>query len=431
MSGRQMRPLALLISVLTGVALTAPLARAAPPYVPGEVVAKLKGQRVEHDMKLPPGVTVPQAVRYLRADPRVAYANPNYVAEGADLWNPNDPGRAGVAQGWRLDQWNFLTSAAGANVQAAWQNLRDAGAPGARGVTIAVLDTGVAYRPKGKYSRDPDLPPTTRFVHPKDFVDGDLLPLDENGHGTHVAGTIAQATNNGIGLTGAAYGATLMPVRVLNRQELGTASNVARGIRYAAQEGADVINLSLEFKPAVRQCSQIPGVCAAVQYAVGHGAVVVAAAGNQHQSTVALPARAPGAIGVGGSTYRGCLADYSDYGTGLDLVAPGGGTDTAADTSNPSCDPSAPGYAIRQYSLVPQAAAAGNFHKFSFVGLKGTSMAAAHVSGVAAMLMAEHPGWSPPEITDRLDACATLPGDPRYYGSGLLDAGTTTSSSIC
>jgi serine protease len=195
------------------------------------------------------------------------------------------------------------------------------------------------------------------------------------------------------------------------------------------QQGADVINLSLEFKPAVKQCSQIPGVCAAVQTAVSDGVVVVAAAGNHHQAPVAFPARAGAAIAVGASTYRGCLADYSDYGTGLDLVAPGGGKDTSANTQNLHCNPALPAYLIRQYSLDRQAAAQGMFKKFGIFGLEGTSMAAAHVSGVAALLLAE--GWPANKVAKRLENCATLPGSKTYYGAGLLDAAAATSAGGC
>jgi serine protease len=435
--GMRLRLAQMILVALAGTALAAPLAHASdPPYVPGEVLTKLKGEPGERDVKLPAGVTVPQAVRYLRAKPNVAYANPNYLASASALWNPNDPGTPAKPHGWRLDQWNFLapTVAApgGAAVQGAWQNLRDAGLPGGRGITVAVLDTGVAYRNKGtKYARDPDLPPVTRFVSPKDFVDGDQLPLDENGHGTHVASTIAQATDNARGLTGVAYGANLMPIRVLNRQEQGTASRIANGIRYAVEHGANVINLSLEFKPVVKQCSQIPGVCNALQAAALHGVVVVASAGNHHQPGVAYPARAGGVIAVGATTYRGCLADYSDYGPGLDLVAPGGGADTSTDTLNPSCDPAAPKYAIRQYALNRQAAAQGNFHKFGIIPLTGTSMAAAEVSGTAALLLAENPAWPRSEVESTIERCARPAANAKYYGAGLLNAAAATSGAGC
>ena len=421
-----------IVVALAGIALAAPPAHAgAVPYAPGEVLTRFKGQPEEREVKLPAGVTVPEGVRYLRASPKVAYANPDYLASASDLWSPNDPGTNHL--GWRVDQWNFLAPTAlslgGAAVQGAWQNLRNSGSQGGRDVTVAVLDTGIAYRNQGtKFSRDPDLPPINRFVSPKDFVGNDQLPLDENGHGTHVASTIAQATNNDRGLTGVAYGASLMPVRVLNRQEMGTAANIARGIRYAVQNGAQVINLSLEFAPAVTKCSQIPGVCEALQMAANHHVVVVAAAGNRTKPEPAYPARAAGVVAVGASTYRGCLAAYSDYGPRLDLLAPGGGPDTGTDTQNPNCDSAGPAYLIRQYSLNPQAAAHDNFRKFGIVGLKGTSMAAAHVSGTAALLLAE---YSPSEVAGRLEGCATPTGSSTYYGAGLLDAARATSSASC
>jgi serine protease len=433
----RLRRVQALLLALAGIALAAPSAHATElAYVPGQVLTKFKGQPMERTVNLPARVSVPKAVHLLRGNPAIAYANPNYVASAAALWNPYDPGSPGLGQhGWRIDQWNFLapTSApGGASVQGAWQNLRDAGRAGGKGVTVAVLDTGVAYKGKGSgYARDPDLPPTDHFVAPKDFVDNDTSPLDQNGHGTHVASTIVQSTNNHKGLTGIAYNVNVMPVRVLNRNEKGTAANIARGIRYAVDHGANVINLSLEFQPPIKQCSQIVGVCNAVQYANSHGVVVVAAAGNQSRPSVAFPAHAGVVIAVGASTYRSCLGSYSDYGMGLDLLAPGGGGDTSAATGNPSCSTSGPPYAIRQYSLLPQAAAGGHYDKFGIVGLHGTSMAAAHVSGAAALLLAESPGLTPAEVGDRLESCATTPGDPKYYGAGLLDAARATSADAC
>jgi serine protease len=430
--GMAVRLANVLTLALAGLALVAPSAPAANlPYAPGQVLFRYKGAPHESELKLPRGDSVPQAVKRLRADPSVAYANPDYVVTAAAPF-PNDPGRGGPGD-WTKDQWNFLASApGGVDVPGAWHNLILRGSPGATGVTVAVLDTGVAYRSQGqRFRRDPDLPVTDRFVDPKDFVDGDAVPLDEAGHGTHVTSTIAQSTNNGLGLTGIAYGARVMPVRVLNRQEHGTGKNVARGIRYADSHGADVINLSLEFKPAVKKCSQIPSVCAAVHQATRDGVVVVAAAGNRHRARVAFPAAAPGSIAVGATTYRSCLAAYSDYGTGLDLVAPGGGADTrSVATGNGSCAPSDQPYAIRQFSLKPGAAAQGDFRKFGIVGLQGTSMAAAHVSGVAAMVIAaDH--TSPGIVDSTLRQCADPIGAKKYYGAGLLDAGRATSLGGC
>src|SRR5207244_2884249 len=124
--------------------------------------------------------------------------------------------------------------------------------------------------------------------------------------------TIAEATNNGLGLAGLAYGAHLMPVRVLDSHLHGSAAAIARGIRFAYAHGADVINLSLTFGSGVTGCAQITAVCRAIKAATRHGALVVAAAGNSGGPAPMLPASAPKALAVGATTLRGCLAAYSD-----------------------------------------------------------------------------------------------------------------------
>jgi serine protease len=432
--GPSMRVSGALIAVLVAGGLLAPSsAPAAAPgsgsYVPGKVVVRYRGEPTERELRLPAGLGVPNAVRTLRHDPEVAYANPDYlVTASAGCGFPNDPGHGGP-DCWRDDQWNFLaptTVQGGVDAVGAWQNLAAAGDPGAHGITVAVLDTGIAYRDKGRrFRRDPDLPQTKRFVDPADFVGHDRVPLDQDGHGTHVAGTIAQRTNNHRGLTGLAYGVRLMPVRVLDRREKGSGTDVARGIRYATKHGADVVNLSLEFKPQVTRCTQVVSVCKAIDQAVNKGVVVVAAAGNHSRAHVAYPAAAPGAIAVGATTYRGCLAEYSDHGDGLDLVAPGGGLD-ASGTLNPACRTSAAGPGIRQFSLEP--AAGGEFGRFGIVGLAGTSMAAAHVSAAAAIVLGA--GYPATEVASRLECTARPVGDPSHYGAGLLDAAQATSPAI-
>ncbi len=426
-----------LIVALAGVAFGASPARASlPPYAPGEVLAKFKGSPQEQAIDLPAGVNVREGVRYLRSSPKVAYANPNYLARASALWDPNDPG-SGDPLGWERDQWNFLApnppNRGGSSIQGAWENLRGSARPGGWGVTVAELDTGVAYRIKGsKYGVDPDLPPLSRFVSPKDFVDGDPVPLDEEGHGTHVASTIVQTTDNGLGLTGVAYAANLMPIRVLNRQEVGTAANVARGIRYAVDRGADVINLSLQFKAAVNKCSQIPAVCAAVKMAANHGVVVVAAAGNGHRSKVAYPARAPGVIAVGGTTYRGCLGDYSNYGMGLDLVAPGGGVDTGASHPEPALRPGGAG--LCDPPVQPRSAGGGKRATSARSGSSGCEAPRWRPPTSAEprpCCSARHPWWSPKDVRSRLVNCAVRSGSATFYGAGLLDAARATASGAC
>ena len=144
---------------------------------------------------------------------------PNYIAHAAGAGIPNDPGRAHRPQGWEQMQWNLLPRN-GVNAPEAWANLLADHRAGGRGVVVAVLDTGVAYRNWRKFRQSPDFG-GTRFVHPYDFVAHNRYPLDRNGHGTFVAGVIAEATNNGIGLTGLAYGASIMPVRCSTPSGLG------------------------------------------------------------------------------------------------------------------------------------------------------------------------------------------------------------------
>ena len=219
-----------------------------------------------------------------------------------------------------------------------------------------------------------------------DFVDGDRFPNDENGHGTHVASTIGESTHNGTGVTGLAYGARIMPVRVLDADGAGDSVDITAGIRYAVRHGADVINLSFEFDDGYRQVSagEIPDILAALRYARRHNVVVVAAAGNQSRPTVAYPARYETVIGVGAITEHGCRADYSNTGRGIDIMAPGGGSDAAND---PACPQGLPdGRDIYQMTF-PWAAAYGaprtasSYRRFGLPsGFVGTSMAAPHVS---------------------------------------------------
>jgi serine protease len=404
-----------------------------------EVLVHYRGDRGERSVDVPAGQSVRGALSDLRSEPAVGYAHPDYLVHAA-AFTPNDPGSPGPGN-WSRDQWNFLSQrqvAGGIWVVPAWQRLISAGHPGGRGVTVAVLDTGVAYRAKGRrYRRDPDLPGSGRFVHPKDFVGNDDIPLDPDGHGTHIASTIAQSTDNGRGLTGIAYGVNVMPIRVLNQHERGKGSKVARGIRFATTHGADVINLSLDFKPSIRHCDQIVSVCQAIQRAIHERVTVVAAVGNNGTSRVLYPAAAKGVIAVGASTYRGCAAAYSNYGPRLDLLAPGGGQDkTAGVTGDSACQPQLPGYEIRQYSLLPDAADHGNYRRFGIVGMEGTSMASAHVAGVAGLVLASgvcgrHP--YPKRIARVLRDTAVdrgVPGKDAVYGAGLLDATAATNPAI-
>ncbi|MCW2967726.1 MAG: family serine peptidase [Solirubrobacteraceae bacterium] len=337
---------------------------------------------------------------------------------------PNDPGRGTTPAGWQKVQWNF-TGPFGVGAQQAWDNVAAAGHSGGRGTIIAVLDTGVAYANRGKFRRSPDFRAST-FVRGYDFVDHDPYPDDPQGHGTHVASTIAEATNNGVGLTGLAWGARLMPVRVLDSQGEGDAGTIAKGVRYAVEHHAQVINLSLEFSSDVT-AGDIPALIKAIQFAHRKGVVVVAASGNEADATIAYPARATYVISVGATTEHGCLADFSNLGRGLDLVAPGGGAD--ADLANDvNCRPD-----DTSGRDISQIAYHGSHRHFGIDTEEGTSMAVPHVSATAALIIAsgvlgKHP--APTAILHRLEATAHDLGVVGYdedYGWGLVDAAAATT----
>jgi len=339
---------------------------------------------------------------------------------------PNDPGRGVIPGGWQTVQWNF-NGAFGVNAPVAWGNLIADGAPGGKGVIVAVLDTGVAYANHGSFRRSPDLKPAS-FVSGYDFIDGDPYADDSEGHGTHVASTIVEATNNGKGLTGLAYGVRVMPIRVLDRKGEGDSTTIARGVRFAVDHGAKIINLSLEF-PSEVVASDIPALTRAIAYAHKRGALIVGATGNEAATSIAYPARLHDVIAVGATTEHGCLSEFSNRGPGIDVVAPGGGAD--AELPEPSCNAAGePGHDIFQVTFT-------RFGSTRFGipgGYDGTSMAAPHVSATAALLVASGllgPDPTPDQLRDRIEATARDLGPPGYdhrYGWGLIDAGKATTA---
>jgi serine protease len=443
----------LLVALAAGAAPVgaATTVSAAREFTPRQVIVKFAGQAGGRAVTLPPGAGVRQTAVTLRSNPRVAYAEPNYIATAAATAHsssfvlPDDPGtldgasEASATVGdWAFKQWNFLSwegdattrlplSLGGIDAVGAWENLEAAGRPGAEGVTIAVLDTGIAYRDQGsRFLRSPDFA-AGQFVKGHDFIDDDRLPLDENGHGTHIAGTIAEKTDNAIAVTGLAYRAKLMPVRVLDRHGRGQATDIAKGIRFASAHGAQVINMSFNFGCG----KKVPQVDEALREAYARGVVTVASAGNLGSETcVSEPATGPRVIGVGGTTEGGCLGDYALPGKGIDLVAPGGGT-PVSDCPSVSARP------IYQVTL-----RAGSTGVFAIPGnYVGTSMAAAHVSGVAAMVIAADtyggPRFTPEtqagakirvnEVAEQLRRTARDLGLPRAeQGAGLVDADHAT-----
>jgi serine protease len=430
--------------MLTAAACSAATAAAAG-YSPNRIVvhfaapvtqrtaraARLPGSAAPADgttrvLRLTHGDSVTAALRRLRERPGVQWAVPDYVAHASAEVIPNDRGAGSAAGDWRLLQWSF-SGPFSVNAPAAWANLAAAGAPGGSGVRVAVLDTGVAYANRGPFRRSPDFT-SHEFVGGYDFVRHNHYANDRNGHGTFVAATIAEATNNGYGLTGLAYGARIMPVRVLDTQGEGEASTIAEGVLFAVHHGAQVINLSLEFSPGVT-ASDIPELIGAIHYARRHGVLVVAAAGNEGHAAIAYPARAPDVIAVGATTEHGCLAAYSNDGSGLTLVAPGGGADANL-PGDPNCRPDLPS-GRDVYQVTFTGSSPKRFGMPS--GYEGTSMATPHVSATAALVIASgvlgrHP--TPAQITARLRATASKlggNGDERLYGAGLVNAAAATA----
>ncbi len=444
------RPSRLLIVLCATAALggAAPSAAVALDSEPGQVVVKFDAGSTASTAKVAAGrptvlkvKSVKDALRGLRSRSDVAYAVPNVKARiaGASAsqtatpaptgFIPNDPGRsAGVAGGWQAVQWNFA-GPFGVNAPQAWQHAIDAGVPGGAGVVIAVLDTGVAYANHAPYVVSPDFL-AKQFVRGYDFVDRDNFPFDRNGHGTHVAGTLAEATNNAYGLTGLAYGARLMPVRVLNSAGEGNATDIAAGVRFATRRGAKIINLSLEFDADVR-AGDIPQLLDALRYARSRGVLVVAASGNEGRASVAYPARATSVLSVGATTEHGCLAEFSNGGSGLDIVAPGGGADAQLPGDANCTDPRA-GRNIYQETLLGRAVTA-----FGIPGsYEGTSMAVPHVAATAALVVATGAAGlnpSPAAIERRLGGTARDRGRKGYdqrYGYGLIDAAAATAPPV-
>lgn len=306
--------------------------------------------------------------------------------------SPNDPRYA--------EQWNFQMVGA----EAAWKRSRGTG------VVVAVIDTGVSGTSSGKGQACRDFGSTT-FTAGYDFVNRDTDPYDDHGHGTHVAGTIAEATNNSEGVAGLAYGATIMPLKVLSASGSGTSADIADAIRWAADKGANVINMSLgsPFPDAV--------IRSACTYASKKGVVIVAAAGNSGKQGVGYPAAYSECIAVSSVGPSGKLAGYSSWGKQVALAAPGGDIGGYSDR-----DESA---GILQNTNLPVEYGGQGDGYYAF---QGTSMASPHVAAAAALVMAQ--GIKDPvKVRKALteSAAKVTGGDVKKYGAGILNVDNATA----
>jgi len=354
-------------------------------YVPDEIIVKFKGDKEPFRVLKVPEGKVGEKIKEFKGRADVIYAEPNYIAYTQLI--PNDH--------YYKYQWHLDNPVhGGIQTEEAWDI--SAGA----GVAVAVVDTGIR---KGT-----DLA-NTCFVPGYDYVNKDTDPTDDNGHGTHVAGTVAQSTNNGVGVAGVAYKSCLMPVKVLDATGAGAYANVALGIRYAADNGAKVINLSLG------GTSDSTTLKDAVAYASGKGVTIIAACGNDNKPTCLYPAAYDTyVIAVGATQYDETKAPYSNYGPSLDLVAPGG---------NNNLDQNKDGYAdgvLQQTFRIVSGRITWGYYFF-----QGTSMAAPHVSGVAALLIAKGNATTPDQIRTALQNTTECLGGTcpnNTYGYGLIDA---------
>jgi serine protease len=400
----------------------------------------------------------------LTARPDVVYAQAAYRVH-ATAFVPNDPNYS--------DQWNLRLI----NLEKAWDIQPNAGST----ITVAVVDTGMAYRAAtvtanipsftNRGVRYPALGTQTipfaaapqlvggsnasRIVAPFDVISrGINPPLDLDGHGTHVSGTVGQLTNDGIGLAGVAFNVKLMPVKVLGGFwdvifgsapfQGGSDDDVAVGIRYAADNGAKVINMSLGSSgppdcgsnPNRFGCS--PVIESAMRYAVGKGSFIVVAGGNEFEAFVApfglnptsvlaeIASRINGAISVAAVDPNRARSFYSSTGSYIEIAAPGG--------SNRGF--SRDGFVFQQtfnFNFVetfdptvvpPSQYAAPRFDVLANIGYIGTSMAAPHVAGVAAMMI-QQGITDPAAVEAALEQTAIdlgSPGRDDQYGFGLVDA---------
>jgi len=404
------------------------LPRVGQKYVPGEFLVKFKPNVSEQTinalnsthgvstiytspyagfrrLRTPDGETVADMVEIYQANSNVEYAEANYIAYA--LKAPND-------ELYPL-QWHlYNTRYGGIKTESAWTISTGSGA------VVAILDTGIAYEDYSEknpavsnrsYQQAPDLAGTF-FVAGYDFVNHDGHPNDDSvsGHGTHIAGTIAQNTHNGIGTAGVAFNAYLMPVKVLNRSGAGTYADIAEGIIWATENGAHVINLGLGGSEPSITLEE------AIAYSYNRGVTLIAAAGNDGIGGVCYPAAYDDyVIAVGATRYDETLAYYSSHGVSLDLAAPGG--DLNVDQNK---DAYGDGILQQTYKIAGDGAISWGY---SFT--EGTSMAAAHVSGIAALLIANGNATSPAEVRQALESTAKDKGAEGWdigYGWGIVDA---------
>lgn len=294
-------------------------------------------------------------------------------------WTPNDPMFA--------RQWNMKL----VDAEHAWPRATG------KGVVVAVIDTGVAAESDTKCYLAKDFG-KTQFVKGYDFVNDDEHPTDDHGHGTHVAGTVAESTNNGEGVAGLAFDAAIMPLKVLDGFGSGTSADIADAIRFAADHGAQIINMSLG------SSMPDPVMHLACKYAAKKGVLIVCAAGNSGGGAVGYPAAFPECMAVSAVGPTGALAPYSSVGKQVAIAAPGGDKTRGEDAG------------VLQNTLLDGDPASDGYY-----GFQGTSMASPHVAAVAALVMSKGVKDAG-EVRQILQRAATPKKPQKHFGAGILNA---------
>lgn len=406
MQTRLFRGILAIAAVLTAAALatgapSAPATHLSGDFVPDELlvkfasgvapepVARAVGARIidrisalgVHVLKVPPG-TLEATLLALSRNPLVEYAEVNGIATALII--PTDPYADGVTC--------YNSSHHGCVSQWAWGKIQAYDAwgitTGSTGVKIAVVDTGID-------SAHPDLPSLAPGVN---FVTKGDPPEDDNGHGTHVAGTIGALTNNARGVAGLNWSISLVPVKVLDASGSGTYSAVANGITWAADNGAKVINLSLGGSVPSKTLG------AAVKYAWNKGAVLACAAGNSGTQQKLYPAAYTNCIAVAATDENDQKASFSNYGQWVDVAAPG--------VHILSTMPNSPVYLTAQY---------GYYQDYD--SLSGTSMATPHVAGVAGLIWASGLCSTNTCVRSRIETTADpIPGTGTFWIWGRINA---------
>lgn len=432
----------------SAMALARATASAQPSYANFEV------------MSLDPGDDAERAAQVLAARADVEYAQPAYRVhtECGSGWAPPDSnGRCIPNDSAYPEQWNLPDI----DIERAWNIQPDAGAA----ITVAVLDTGVAYTnvtmryTAGAFKVDadgnvqpPDYPsgtlypalgpltlpfvaatqlaPSSRFVSPHDFIWDPInsnVPVDLDGHGTHVSGTIGQLTNDGNGTAGVAYGVKLMPVKVIDSEwddifgspNFGTDDVVARGIRYAADNGAKVINMSIG-----RTGPSAPVVEDALRYAVGKGVFVAIAGGNEFETGNPVETYAEAASRIDGVVSVAALdrghnrSYFSSTGSYIELAAPGGsfrGFGAQGGILQQTLDLDL----VETFTQPVSQFRAPRFDALAYFYFIGTSQATPHVSATAAMLAEQ--GYTDPKAIEAALKKFAIDPQTRNRRNGVRD----------